>query len=333
MKKWIIGLFCGFLAVNISAQDLHFSQFGASPSLLNPAMTGFVPCTYRFAMNYRSQYGAYSQPVPFTSYSLAFDGILWKPRLEGGGLGLGAIIFNDRGGEAGYSNFTALFGLSYHQKLGGKENYLSMGFQGGYVQKSLDYTALKFEDMIQSLGFNLPTSEIVDPAFDYFDLHAGIHWRSQFSESFGIQAGGAYFHVPEPTESWLSQANTIDPRFVAHGGFRIGFGNKAILLPSAMYQTQAGATESLYGAKLGFRIRKDSYDPTFLYLGAYYRSDGSIASMVAMDWKQFQFGVSYDVPSGEIERAANSGGAFEIAISYNGCVYVVKDILQCPRAF
>lgn len=333
MKKILaISLFL-CMTIGLSAQDLHFSQFSSAPLTLNPALTGSVPCTYRASANYRAQYGGFSSPIPFATYAVSFDGVLYKPRTDGGGLGLGAVLFNDRGGDAGYSNVSAMFSVAYHQKMGSNKHFLSLGFQGGMVQKSLDYTALRFEDMIQSLGFTLPSSDVIsDPSFTYLDVNGGINWVSHFSESFGFQAGAAIFHINRPTESWLGQSNNINSRMVTHAGLRIGIKNKIILLPGAIAQQQGSFNESYYGSLLGFRLTKASASSsTFLYLGGYYRSDESFSSVVALDWNQFQFGLSYDVPIGIVDDITSSGGAFELSFSFNGCVYTVREILDCPR--
>ncbi len=48
-----IGLLLGVSSVN--AQDIHFSQFFASPLNLNPATTGVLSCDMRFSAIYRNQ--------------------------------------------------------------------------------------------------------------------------------------------------------------------------------------------------------------------------------------------------------------------------------------
>ena len=59
------------LGVNISAQDLHYSQFYNSPQNLNPALTGVFDGDHRLTFSMRDQWRFV--PVPWTTFSLAYD--------------------------------------------------------------------------------------------------------------------------------------------------------------------------------------------------------------------------------------------------------------------
>ena len=60
------------LGWQVSAQDLHFSQFYASPLTLNPALTGALNGRYRMAMIYRDQWNKVLDS-PYSSTSAAID--------------------------------------------------------------------------------------------------------------------------------------------------------------------------------------------------------------------------------------------------------------------
>ena len=53
------------------AQDIHFSQFFASPVLVNPANTGNFNGVARLGLNYRDQWGSVS--VPYQTFSTYAD--------------------------------------------------------------------------------------------------------------------------------------------------------------------------------------------------------------------------------------------------------------------
>lgn len=299
-------------------------------------MTGVVPCTYRATANYRTQYGSLSKPAPFTTFSASYDAILFKDRTNGGGLGLGFLAYNDGGGTSGYQNLTAMFSTAYHQRLG-SNSLFSFGVQAGVTQKSLDYTKLEFEDMVQFNGFNGVSSELIpNESFAYFDLHAGVLYQVKFSEGFGLYAGGAYYHIPQPTESFLGLPNTINPRLATHAGLRIGINNQFLLIPAVLVQSQGGASEMVAGSKVGFRVGEvTTKNPTFVYFGAYVRTDESVVSMASIDFRQFQFGISYDVTAtGLLDKSittGDSGGSIELTFTYNGCIEIIRDIIDCPK--
>src|SRR4051812_45005783 len=84
---------CSFL----HAQDIHFSQFNASPINLNPALAGVFDGDYRFAGNYRNQWLAI--PVPYKTYSLSTDMKL-PYKIGKGALGAGILFNTDKAGDS-----------------------------------------------------------------------------------------------------------------------------------------------------------------------------------------------------------------------------------------
>jgi hypothetical protein len=84
-----IALCCGLLfSAGSYAQDLHFSQFYNAPLNLNPGLTGVFSGDLRFGANYREQWA--SVPVPYLTFSAAFDQKLYTPVTPGGLLSWGA---------------------------------------------------------------------------------------------------------------------------------------------------------------------------------------------------------------------------------------------------
>src|SRR2546430_804947 len=96
--KYYIGVVLLFSAIQVTAQDLHFSQFFNSPLTTNPANTGFIPDgNYRVGINYRNQWA--SIPVPYKTMSAFGDFQLFRDRLEYGWVGVGGVILRDVAGD------------------------------------------------------------------------------------------------------------------------------------------------------------------------------------------------------------------------------------------
>ena len=68
------------LSADISAQDIHFSMFYASPITLNPALTGVFDGTYRVAAIYRNQWQSVS--TPYNTFAASFDIKLLQDKLK-----------------------------------------------------------------------------------------------------------------------------------------------------------------------------------------------------------------------------------------------------------
>lgn len=336
MKRFSTALLAVFCSLTLAAQDVHFSQFWASPLTLNPALTGMTPCTYRAAVNYRNQWASVVGPSSFQTYGVSFDAGLFKGRFNGSMLGIGGHFYNDRAGDGILQNLTAQFSLAYHQALGSDRHYISVGFQGGLVQKRLDPDRFVFEDMIDANGV-IPGATTADVLannnFSNFDLNAGFHWVSNFTDNFTMYAGAALFHITEPVESFKgSSDNVLNRRWVGHGGMKIGLNEKAVLLPSVLYMTQTeySNTEILGGLSLGLPIGDES---TF-YLGGYYRNQDALIASVGFDFKNVQFGMSYDVTTSDLGAVANNQGGIELSLLYFGCLQTTakpKRMVDCPR--
>ena len=62
------------------AQDIHFSQFYASPLTLNPSLTGNFDGLMRFGGNYRNQWASVS--VPYSTASVYTDLNMLRDKME-----------------------------------------------------------------------------------------------------------------------------------------------------------------------------------------------------------------------------------------------------------
>ena len=108
MNRIVLSLFCALIAISSSAQDIHFSQYSQSPLTLNPALTGLTPCTYRGVLNYRNQWASAVGPASYQTFAGSFDAGLWRNKLDGNIVGVGAMIYNDISGDGGLTNMTIM---------------------------------------------------------------------------------------------------------------------------------------------------------------------------------------------------------------------------------
>lgn len=328
MKRLLLILLAACAGYSLQAQDIHFSQFNASPLTLNPALTGKLECTYRAAINYRNQWNAI--PAPYVTYSAAFDAALLKEKLNGSALGIGVMGFNDRSGDGNLTNTQLALSLAYHQRIG-ESSFLSAGFQGAFVNSSVDMTNLVFPNMIGNNGViaGATSGEAYEPV-QYMDLNVGMHWSSVF-DNFSFNLGGAYYHVMEPEISLLGNEEvTLKSRIVGHGGFTVALGEEYSLSPSALYMKQAGATQINAGTSFGYHM-----DEAALYFGAWHRYAGTnpdaIIALVGVEFSSLLLGFSYDITISQAAEANNSRGGFELSLSYNGCIEAKRRVNQCPK--
>src|SRR5829696_7565909 len=126
---------CSFpLAACSFSQDIHFSQFFEAPLYRNPALAGIVNGDIRVQTVYRSQWNsianAYKTGSVNAEYKLPVSGDDYMT--------LGMQVLYDRAGTTSLTTTQLLPAINYHKSLSQDKNmYLSVGFMGGLVQRSI----------------------------------------------------------------------------------------------------------------------------------------------------------------------------------------------------
>lgn len=326
------------VTMTAKAQDIHFSQFNAEPLSLNPALTGNYSCDWRAGINYRTQWS--SIPAPYNTYAAFFD----IPVIKGIGgtdnLAVGLNLFNDVSGDGNLSNLTAGLSVAYH-KLLTTNHTLSLGVQGAFSQKSIQWDQLYFANQFDGAAFNpdIPNFEnYTGDNINNIDVALGLVYKGKFNKHFSAEVGGALNHLTTPQENFLNNTtgdnvNELGMRITGHGKFIIGITDNFSIIPTALFMTQSGAQEIVAGADLGYYLKNPSFPATF-YLGAYSRFGDALIPHLALDFKNVRLGLSYDVNNSDLQVATNSKGGLEISLVYTGCILpIVPDqyILPCVR--
>lgn len=314
------------------AQDLHFSQTSQTPLLINPAAAGVFDGWERVIINHRNQWlGAGTQ---FMTTSVAADVNLGKSRMnDKAHLGVGAMFFNDIGGDANFGIQTGGLTLSGILPMGGTGHILSAGVQAGYGMRKADFSRLSFYNQFDGSGFD-NTIASGEPnsgtSFSYIDASAGLYYvydggmstfqrNNDFKLQFGIS--GYHLNAPELKYSNGLEGERLARKYVAHLGIVADLsGSDWAIDASALQFKQAGHYETIFGMMMRYRFEDGtkvtglSHDAYFGF-GCYARLKDAIIPSVMIDWKGFQFGVSYDVTISDL-RKAYRGGSLEFSLSY-----------------
>jgi type IX secretion system PorP/SprF family membrane protein len=335
MRKFSLLLAAVVISAVSFAQDIHYSQFYASPLTLNPALTGLNECNYRVGAMYRNQWSSVSAD-PYQTPSISFDinNVLQRV-IKKGTLSAGALVLNDKAGAGDLSNLSIMGSAAYQFAVtADRKLNLSLGLQFGYTQKKLDFSKLTFEEQFNGEDFDptLSNGEAFDDKLGYVDLNAGAYLSYAASQKADIFLGGSVFHLLPPKEKFLNSGpdNKLDMRIVGHGGVRLGLTDKLDLIPQLLYMTQAKAQEVNIGAMVSYAINPD----VKIFGGAWYRLNDAVIPMIGIDYKHVRFGFSYDVNTSSLSEASNGNGGFELSLGYTGCLggFVLdKPIFFCPR--
>ncbi len=343
--KYVAVLALLFICIqDTKAQDVHLSQYYASPMLLNPAMTGNLNGCYRFAANYKNQWA--SIPAPYNTVAASFDMPILRSQLGIDHAGVGLAFYNDQSGDGVLNDMMLMGSLAYHKAFDRNKRFvLSVGAQGSYNRKSIDITKLYFESQLSGSEFDpaLPNNEAFqDNKFGFMDLQVGGLLAGKITRSVNLYGGLSYYHIAKPNESFLGENNVRSNRMVVHGGGEIMVSNDFSVNPNVLYMAQSTTNELTTGAAFGYHFDQGSgggygktsnYDGSAFYLGAWYRWDDAVIVVAAVDYNSFKFGFSYDINTSKLQNASLNQGGIELSLMYIGCMAEGKNYppAYCPR--
>ena len=191
---------------SLHGQDLHYTQFHEMPVYLNPAYTGHINGTYRAVLIYRSQWSSIV-PNAFVSPGLSFDANIAVGK-GGSSFGVGLLALNDQTGNGVFNAVHGALSVAYHLALDrNQQHFLSIGGQGGLINKRLNTSDITFASQFDGFEINpnvatgetFGSTSVMNP-----DLGAGLTWSSYFGNKFNFKLGGAFLHLIEAKEEFLS---------------------------------------------------------------------------------------------------------------------------------
>lgn len=338
MKKLVLILLMFSLAAATKGQDIHYSQFYASPLTLNPALTGINDCNYRVGVMYRNQWHSITPTTAFTTPSISFDiNNLAARHIKVGVLSAGLLILKDQAGDGDLSNTSILASAGYLYSIDSKKKYnVSIGIQTGYVQKRVDVNKLNFEEQFNGTFFdhNIYTIDTKGKTgFGYLNFNTGILFLGHLTPKIDVYAGAAAFNLIKPKETFFASDNKLNMRPVLHAGGKFQLNDTWSILPSVLYMTQSKDKEINFGTNFGYHISNANMEAN-IYFGGYYRMGDAANILVGGEYKKVRMGLSYDVNVSGLNNATNNKGGFELSLTYTGCLgglILDPPILWCPR--
>ncbi len=336
LKKLVVSILVAY-SLGVQAQDIHFSQFYASPLNLNPSLTGKVNGDYRVAGIYRGQWfsvGDKTYQTPSLSFDMPF--VVGKKKKDAIGAGLNIVADRTNGGR--FNTTGVYLSSAYHKGLGKESKHqLSLGVQGGYVMRQLKSNDFTFGDQITNGQLNgNPTSEnFANNNRNYFDINVGLFYNGQLTKKLMFFAGYSFYHLTTPTEEFLANSNNELPsRQVVHGGLQWDVAPKFSLYPGVLFQLQQKAQEVNFGNNFGWHFLNKENKKATLFFGGWYRLGDAAIAMLGIEYNRFRVGASYDFTTSDLNNANNLRGGFEISAIYVGLFSKPSDnniFLFCPR--
>lgn len=306
------------------AQDLHFTQYFNAPLLVNPANTGFNPeADYRVGGNYRNQWAALQPGVPYKTMSVWGDVQLFNNRFENAWVGVGGALMKDVAGTGSLAATKGYASVAYHQMVGWN-SLVSLGFNAGFVQKSIDFSKLTFLSQWNGKFFDavVPAGELsfMNNRQSYFDLQVGMNFATFPSDNSYINLGLSALHVNRPKERFFSNTDAssaiVAPRFTMflNGVFKLN--DRWILSPNAYISRMGNAMEYVAGGIANYNLSGDG--TTQLLGGLYYRVGDAVAPTIGFQLNSYKLTFNYDATMSGLSSYNATRGAMEVSLVKTG---------------
>ncbi|XZF13265.1 PorP/SprF family type IX secretion system membrane protein [Chitinophagaceae bacterium MMS25-I14] len=345
MKKYLIFLsaMCITWLINterVAAQDIHFSQFYENAILRNPALTGIFSGDYKAGVNFRNQWGNIATPfvTVLGSYETRF-----AVNESGDCLSIGLTATYDKAGSIDFTSMQVYPAINYNKALEDKHmSYLSVGFAGGYIQRSVDMSKMTFDNQWVNGSYSStnPNGEPVSfTKVQYYDLSAGISLNSSIGKNNKINyyIGAAAYHVARPKEAFNSNETFVrlNTKWTGNLGVRAAVDDHIGVTFHLNYTNQNPYQEWIGGVLLNWGTYDDRQQRVFnLSGGCFYRLHDAIIPTIKIDYTTYAFTASYDVNNSTLKPASNGVGGFEFSLFVRGNYKRKQDSRdqnKCPR--
>jgi len=320
-KTIMTGLALVAAIANTRGQDLHFSQFFEAPLLRNPSLAGIFTGDVRVQGVYRDQWNSFTKAYRTGSLNAEVK----LPVSNNDFITTGIQTLFDKAGTVGLTTTQVMPALNYHKSLSNdKVEYLSLGFMGGLVHKSLDISKMTTNNQYNG-GYN-PSGATGEtfavPNFSTWDASVGMSYNTSFGTDGdnSLFAGVAYHHLNKPKNSFYRDATTqLNPKYVFSGGVKFVIDEYSYFTVQADHSQQGTQKETIAGGMYSINPGQFVDDANYiLSFGGYLRWKDAFIPVVKVETHSLSVGLSYDVNVSQLSVASQSRGGFELSLSYIG---------------
>jgi len=320
----LLRVICLLLVMVVSrpaiGQDLHFSQISSSPTMLNPAYTGFMNGNLRFGANYRNQWFTVSS---FSTYAVSADMNIIRDNLDMDMLGVGLSFFQDVEEKEGFKNTNISLNVAYNVKLSNRPlQYLGFGLQPSFVRKQINLMDAVYGTFYET-GINTDPLGFSEYNQFKFDLNMGLSYYIYFDRRHIFNVGFNMSHINRP-DFGIYAEDRLYHKYTAYvlTEFEAGQTGTAWMKPIVYFSKQGPSTEILGGLGVRFKFFNAINDVYLGFNGSVRFVGHSESNIKSTDFvgstqltiHMFTVGFSYDVAIGEINTASGRNGGPEVSL-------------------
>ncbi len=304
-------------SLSLLGQDLHFSMSPMAPLSLSPALTGADDWDIRFGGTWRDQWQ--SVPVPFRTFSAFYDQKHHRSLLGDDQLAWGLVFQYDQAGD-GKLSWTQLGFRTAYTRAVNDENAASLGLALDVGQRSFSPERLQFGDQYNGEFFDPGQNSqenFAETSSGYWSAGAGLNWyyhpRNRRTKTWH---GFAVSHLNRPSLNFQDIAQVALPLWVR----AYSFGELEInadwdVLFRAHYYWQDSYREVLLAGGAQTHL---PWNEETITIGATmgYRLNDAIIIGLEGRFREWKWGLSYDVNTSSFQTATRNRGGLELAVHY-----------------
>ncbi len=304
MKKIITIAFAIIFCFGLNAQDFVFTQFHLSPLNLSPALAGGTD-NYRLAINYRGNSGGLVG-VFNTVGGISLDGPIELSDYDKIGVGVRAAF--DRMGSLSFTQSAFTIALAYERRLfknSEKVHTISVGFDGGLGQTSIDFTNAVSPMPITGGGLST----------NFPDFSTGIAYKLKFTPEAQFLIGLSIGHLFEPDSRIEGFTNNgIERRFSAHAEVDFIIGQNFWVTPRAYYWSRNGIDLFTGITSMKYRRNTQIFEIGIGLKGNSVSDNTEVVLLGGFEYKDLKFGISRDLNVSAIQNVI--GDTYEGSVIY-----------------
>lgn len=330
-------------AAGLTAQDIHFSQYGNSPLNLSPSLAGVFGGDMRFVANYRKQWR--TVPVPYTTFSGSVENKVYvHPGRYDKFVTASLLVNYDRQGAIALQSLQIGIPLALTLPVG-KSHFFTIGATPMFGQRSFDADEVSLDEQYID-GIYDPTAAISENLtitnLKYFDISAGANFRLQSPKKrTRVDIGGAMHHINRPAHDfWASSVTSTDNvrlhnKLTLYGLSLFQLNERFDFLAQGLYQKQGKFQEIVYGGGVRMHLNSNPYKEFALQIGVDWRHryNNALVPRLEVLYRTWTFGATFDWDafSRAGELISERRGGPELSLIYR--FYKVKPLPKfksCP---
>lgn len=340
MKKYLSIVTLLLATLGVQAQDIHFSQFYENAIMRNPGLTGIFSGDYKVGANYRTQWSNIS--VPFQTLLFSAETRVITNRQVGDYLSFGVASTYDKAGSINFNSLQVYPALNYNKSLEDQRNsYLSVGFAGGYIQRSIDFSKATYSTQYVNGSYssaNASGENFNNRVLENYDVAAGISLNSSAGPNNVVNyyVGFSAFHLNKPKQTFddVNALVVLATKYTGNAGFSWQVNRQFGITSHFDYSQQGSYTQTIFGGLVSWQTTRETSDNLKIYAGVFVRLKDAVIPTFKIDYSLYSLTFSYDVNTSTLKPASAGAGGYEISLFLRGRYKKANKMgasVNCPR--